>query len=86
MSWTVETPVRIGTAVFAAISEARTAAQNTDRHIGAWGCKQPVLILECERGRVRGVDLDGVAYSETEIEVLYPGALDQLRALLRTAT
>ena len=86
MSWTIGTPVRVGTAVFAAVSKTKIAARGTNGHIGVWGAKQAVLILECKHGGIRGVDLAGAAHSEAEIEALYPEALKELKARLRSLT
>ena len=82
MTWTLDTPVRIGPMVFAAIAEVQVSVNMWGGRLVAAGDKRPVLALMVQGDSVMGVGLDGERVPPDEIEARFPDALAQLRAHL----
>jgi len=80
MKWELDTPVRVGGNVFAAIVEARVSVHATSRAMTANGDKRPLLFLLLNDDAVSGIDIDGKFYEAGEIARLYPTAIERLRA------
>ena len=82
MTWSIDTPVRIGPYVFAAIAEVRLSLMSAGATAIGTGEKRPVLILLLHNDVVTAIDILGHAYDADEIEELYPSAEAQLNAML----
>ncbi|WP_317054718.1 hypothetical protein [Roseovarius rhodophyticola] len=82
MTWTVDPPIQMGQASFAAISEIEVLAHQIGRTVLGSARKNPKLVLMCVRGRVSATDFAGNNFDALEVERRYPGAIVQMKALL----
>lgn len=82
MSWTLDTPIRVGDFNFAAIVETQVAVRCTKGVVAAHGEKRATLLLLLRDDEVTGIDLSGRPFEAEEIALLYPKAIEQMYAWL----
>lgn len=86
MTWSVDTPRRVGDLTCAAIVECDVGAKEWLLRFYAHGEKRPLMILLLEAGEVRGIGLNGQLLNADEVEREYPGAVARFRDLAEART
>lgn len=79
MSWAIDTPLLVGDVIFTAIAEIKVSAHTSGSTLGGVAEKRPLLFLLVREDDATAVDINGHRYEADEIELLYPGAIDQAR-------
>lgn len=82
MNWTIDKPLRIGDLVIAAIVELQVLVEAAGPTFVGTARKKPLVILQIRQDGVTGTDVNGHGYDEEEIELLYPGAISQVRSAI----
>ncbi|WP_394179330.1 hypothetical protein [Yoonia maritima] len=83
MSWTIDTPVRVGAITVAAIVETELSIRTADPGSMGVGTKRPLLLLLARGNEISAIDMNAHPYEAEEIEYLYPEAIARMRLLLR---
>lgn len=81
MNWSVDTPRCVGDLIIAAIVEFKVSVEAVGPVLTGTAKKQPLVIVQVRNGTVSAVDVNGHGYDADEIELLYPTAIAQVRAL-----
>ncbi|NNF73406.1 MAG: hypothetical protein HKN02_14580 [Rhodobacteraceae bacterium] len=84
MTWSLDPPVRIGAIACAAIVDVNISVRKAGRGLAGHGAKRPLLFLLLGQDAATGLDVKGKHYDAEEIERLYPEAIAQMSALVKT--
>ena len=82
MTLSIESPVRIGSHVFAGLVEVKLSVHLMGSKVVGVGDKCPILILHVHKGEVTAIDIFGRLYQADEIRHLYPQVVAQLDDIL----
>lgn len=81
MSWTLDTPIRVGDFVIVAIVETQISVNSVARVVVGHGEKRPSFFLFLHDDAVHGIDLNGQVFEANEIKRRYPQAIEQMYTL-----
>lgn len=80
MKWSVDPLVRAGDVACAAIVEHDVSVRGDGWRVTAFGRKRPIIVLLQNEERVSGIGIDGRFYDATEINQLFPRAVERFTA------